>query len=227
MNLKISSFIFLKNCSFRYFIAILSTYYNQQAAQSLYLEYLESMSFLDFIFGFEQLLPSLLQQYGLWIYALLFMIIFCETAFVFMFFLPGDSLLFTIGALCSTVESMHVNYMIGLLSTAAFLGYIVNYHTGRYLGGRIFNIKSRFVKQEYLYKTHEYFLRHGGKTILIARFIPFVRSFAPLAAGSSGMNYFQFMFYNVLGALFWMVLLIGAGYLFGHALIQVGDLVES
>ncbi len=185
------------------------------------------MSFFDYIFGFEHVLPVLLQEYGVWIYALLFLIIFSETAFVFMFFLPGDSLLLTVGALCSVVEIMHLGYMISLLFIAATLGYIVNYHTGRYFGGRIFNLKSRFIKQEYLYKTNEYFLRHGGKTILLARFIPFARSFAPLAAGSSNMNYMHFMLYNILGALLWICLLVGGGYLFGHALIQVGDLVDG
>lgn len=183
------------------------------------------MTFLDFIFNFGHYLPVLLQEYGVWIYALLFLIIFCETAFVFMFFLPGDSLLLTVGALCSVVEIMHLSFAISLLSVAATLGYMVNYYIGRYFGVRIFSLKSRFIKQEYLYKTQEYFLRHGGKTILFARFIPFARSFAPLAAGSSQMNYAHFMIYNILGALLWVVLLVGTGYLFGHTLIQMGDLM--
>ena len=144
-----------------------------------------------------------------------------------MFFLPGDSLLLTVGALCSVVEIMHLGYMISLLFFAAALGYMVNYHIGRHFGDRIFNMKSRFIKQEYLQKTNVFFLKHGGKTILLARFIPFARSFAPLAAGSSNMNYTHFVMYNILGAFLWISVLVTAGYLFGHALIQVSDFVES
>lgn len=192
-----------------------------------FLGYINEMNFLDFLFNFEQILPVLIQEYGLWIYAILFLIIFAETAFVFMFFLPGDSLLLTVGALCSVIEIMHLGYIISLLFIAATLGYMVNYHIGRHFGDRIFNMKSRFIKQEYLYKTNEYFLRHGGKTILLARFIPFARSFAPLAAGSSNMDYSRFVLYNLIGALLWISALITVGYLFGHALIQVSDLVEN
>jgi len=137
------------------------------------------MNFIDFITNFEQFLPILIQEYGAWVYAILFLIIFSETAFVFMFFLPGDSLLLTVGALCSVVELMHLGYMITLLTVAATLGYIVNYSIGRHFGNRIFEAKSRFIKKEYLNKTNRYFLQHGGKTILLARFIPFARSFAP------------------------------------------------
>ncbi|MCH7337888.1 VTT domain-containing protein [Acinetobacter sp. NIPH 2699] len=185
------------------------------------------MNSLDFIFNFEHFLPILVQEYGLWIYAILFLIIFSETAFVFMFFLPGDSLLLAVGALCSVVEIMHLGYMISLLFFAAALGYMVNYHIGRHFGDRIFNTESRFIKQSYLQKTNTFFLKHGGKTILLARFIPFARSFAPLAAGSSNMNYTHFVIYNILGALLWISVLVTAGYLFGHAIIQVSDLVES
>ena len=111
------------------------------------------MNSLDFIFNFEHILPILIQEYGLWIYAILFLIIFSETAFVFMFFLPGDSLLLTVGALCSVIEFMHLGYMISLLFIAASLGYMVNYHIGRHFGDRIFNMESRFIKQEYVKKT--------------------------------------------------------------------------
>ena len=185
------------------------------------------MNSLDFLFNFEHFLPILVQEYGLWIYAILVLIIFLETAFVCMFFLPGDSLLLTVGALCSMIEIMHLGYMISLLFVAATLGYMVNYHIGRHFGDRIFNMESRFIKQEYLQKTNVFFLKHGGKTILLARFIPFARSFAPLAAGSSNMNYTHFVVYNILGALLWISVLVTAGYLFGHAIIQVSDLVDS
>ncbi|HIQ34695.1 VTT domain-containing protein [Acinetobacter venetianus] len=184
------------------------------------------MNSLDFIFNFEHILPVLVQEYGLWIYAILFLIIFSETAFVFMFFLPGDSLLLTVGALCAVIEIMHLGYMISLLFVAAALGYMVNYHIGRHFGDRILNMDSRFIKQKYLQKTNKFFLTHGGKTILLARFIPFARSFAPLAAGSSNMNYTRFVLYNILGAFLWISVLVGAGYLFGHALIQVSDFVD-
>ena len=159
------------------------------------------MNFIDFITNFEHFLPILIQEYGAWVYAILFLIIFSETAFVFMFFLPGDSLLLTVGALCSVIEMMHLGYMITLLTVAATLGYIVNYSIGRHFGNRIFEAKSRF--------------------------IPFARSFAPLAAGSSNMSYGKFLIYNVAGAILWICILLTAGYLFGHALIQVTDLVEN
>jgi membrane-associated protein len=103
---------------------------------------------------------------------------------------------------------------------------MVNYHIGRHFGDRIFNMDSRFIKQEYLKKTNKFFLKHGGKTILLARFIPFARSFAPLAAGSSNMNYTHFVIYNILGAFLWISVLVTAGYLFCHALIQVSDFVD-
>lgn len=180
------------------------------------------MDFFDFLMSFEHYLPVLLQEYGVWIYAILFFVIFAETAFIFMFFLPGDSLLLAIGALCATSDTIHVSQIIFLLFMAATFGYIVNYHIGKSLGCKILNVKSRFIKQEYLYKTHDYFARHGGKTILLARFIPFARSFAPFAAGSSHMNYLLFLLYNVIGAFVWISLLIGLGYGFGNTLRLLG-----
>ncbi|WP_343598228.1 VTT domain-containing protein [Acinetobacter sp.] len=180
------------------------------------------MDFFDFLMSFEHYLPVLLQEYGVWIYAILFCIIFAETAFIFMFFLPGDSLLLAIGALCATSDTIHVSQIIFLLFISATLGYIVNYHIGKSLGCRVLNVKSRFIKQEYLYKTHDYFARHGGKTILLARFIPFARSFAPFAAGSSHMNYLLFLMYNIIGAFIWISLLIGIGYGFGNTLRLLG-----
>ena len=166
----------------------------------------------------EQWLPTLLAQYGLWIYAILFLIIFAETGFVFMFFLPGDSLLIAIGALCSTAESVHLHYMGILLFIASVLGYIVNYYSGKVLGFKYFHKHSRFLKQAYLDKTNDYFLKHGGKTILMARFIPFVRSFAPFAAGAGHMNWASFMWYNVIGGWIWIALLLGVGYGAGNVL---------
>lgn len=182
------------------------------------------MEFFDFLLSFEHYLPILIDQYGLWIYAILFLIIFAETAFIFMFFLPGDSLLLAVGAICATTTVMNLGFMIVLLSIAATLGYMVNYHIGRRLGVRIFEIKSRLIKHEHLLKTHDYFRRHGALTILMARFIPFVRSFAPFAAGSSVMNYTTFSIYNVLGAIIWIAILLTAGYLLGHTVMFIGDI---
>lgn len=178
------------------------------------------MDFFDFFLSFEQHLPFLIQEYGLWIYGILFLIIFAETAFIFMFFLPGDSLLLTIGALCATTPEMHLGYMITLLFISGALGYIVNYHTGKLLGDRVLNMNSRLIKRDYLFKTQEYFVQHGGKTILLARFIPFARSFAPFAAGSSEMNYWSFMFYNIVGAFIWIVALVGIGYICGTTVLS-------
>ncbi|MFT4021946.1 MAG: VTT domain-containing protein [Acinetobacter sp.] len=180
------------------------------------------MEFFDFILSLEHSLPVLLQNYGVWIYAILFLIIFAETAFIFMFFLPGDSLLLAVGALCASSEMMHVEQIILLLFAAASLGYIINYHIGKSCGARILQLKSRFIKQEHLYRTHEYFAKHGGKTILLARFIPFARSFAPFAAGSSHMNYVLFLIYNIIGAFFWIALLVGIGYGFGNTIKLIG-----
>ena len=173
---------------------------------------------IDFLLHLEQLLPMLLEQYGLWIYAILFLVIFAETGSVFMFFLPGDSLLIAIGALCSTTELVHLHYMGLTLFTASILGYTVNYYTGSWLGIKYFKKHTRYFKPAYLEKTNDYFTRHGGKTILVARFVPFVRSFAPFAAGSTHMNFATFSFYNVLGGFVWIGVLLAIGYGVGETL---------
>lgn len=180
---------------------------------------------IDFLLHLEQLLPSLLNQYGVWIYAILFLIIFAENGSVFMFFLPGDSLLIAIGALCTTTELIHLHYMGILLTLASILGYTLNYYTGRWLGIKYFNKHSRWLKPEYIAKTNAYFEKHGGKTILMARFIPFVRSFAPFAAGSGYMSYRQFMVYNIIGAFIWIALLLGIGYGVGNIFSVFFDVI--
>ncbi len=180
---------------------------------------------IDFLMNIEQWLPMLLDQYGVWIYAILFLVIFAETGSVFMFFLPGDSLLLAIGALCSTTDAVHLHYMFSLLFVASVLGYTVNYYTGSVLGLKFFNQHSRYFKPAYLVKTNHYFMKHGGKTILMARFVPFVRSFAPFAAGSARMNFAVFTLYNVVGGLIWLGLLLGIGYALGHTVSAVADLV--
>lgn len=180
---------------------------------------------IDFMMNIEQWLPMLLEQYGAWIYAILFLVIFAETGSVFMFFLPGDSLLLAIGALCSTTDVVHLHYMFSLLFVASVLGYTVNYYTGSVLGLKFFNQHSRYFKPEYMVKTNAYFMKHGGKTILMARFVPFVRSFAPFAAGSARMNLAVFTMYNVLGSIVWLGLLLGIGYGLGHTVNAVADLM--
>ena len=172
----------------------------------------------DFLVNLEHGLPILLQNYGLWIYAILFLVIFAETGSIFMFFLPGDSLLIAIGALCSTTDILHLHYMGIMLFVAGSLGYIVNYYTGQLLGLKYFNQHSRYFKPEYILKTNQYFLKHGGKTILFARFIPLVRSFAPFAAGSARMHLSTFMFYNLAGSLLWIGSLLSIGYGLGNIL---------
>lgn len=178
---------------------------------------------LDFLLNLEQWLPILLNNYGVWIYAILFLVIFAETGSVFMFFLPGDSLLIAIGAMCSTTDILHLHYMGILLFAAGVLGYLVNYYTGQVLGIKFFNQHSRYFKPEYMVKTNHYFMKHGGKTILFARFIPFVRSFAPFAAGSGKMNIMTFMGYNVVGCLVWVISLLSIGYGLGNILSFFGD----
>lgn len=180
---------------------------------------------LDWLIHLEQLLPTLLDNYGVWLYAILFLIIFAETASVFMFFLPGDSLLIAIGALCFTSPSLHLQYMIVLLFVAAVLGYGVNYYTGKLLGFKFFHQHSRIFKPKYISKTNHYFVKHGGKTIMIARFIPFVRSFAPFAAGAAHMNKTKFMLYNIVGGWIWIALLIGVGYGAGNLLSILFDVM--
>lgn len=167
---------------------------------------------IDFLLHLEQLLPTLLDTYGLWIYAILFLIILGETGSVFLFFLPGDSLLIAIGALCSTADTVHLPYMAILLFIASVLGYIINYYTGKALGLKFFTQHSKWFKPEYINKTTAYFEKHGGKTILMARFIPFMRSIAPFAAGSGYMSYKSFTLYNILGGFIWISLLLGIGY---------------
>ena len=178
---------------------------------------------LDFLLHLEEWLPILLDQYGIWIYAILFSVIFAETGSVFFFFLPGDSLLIAVGALCASSDLITLHSMGLLLFTASFLGYTVNYYTGKVLGFKFFNEHSRFLKPEYIVKTNHYFTKHGGKTILIARFIPFVRSFGPFAAGSGNMNFAMFTFYNVTGGILWIASLLSIGYMAGNAAFMLAN----
>ena len=178
---------------------------------------------LDFLLHLEEWLPILLNEYGVWIYAILFLVIFAETGSVFFFFLPGDSLLIAVGALCASSDLITLHSMGLLLFSASFLGYSVNYYTGKILGLKFFNEHSRFLKPEYIVKTNHYFTKHGGKTILIARFIPFVRSFGPFAAGSGNMNFAVFTAYNIAGGILWIATLLGIGYMAGNAAFMLAN----
>lgn len=173
------------------------------------------MYLLDFILHVDQHLVEFVTNYGVWIYGILFLIIFVETGLVVMPFLPGDSLLFAAGALAAT-GAMDPVVLIILLFIAAVLGDTLNYHIGKYIGPRVFNIESRWINKEYLFKTQAFFEKHGGKTIIFARFIPFARTFAPFVAGVSSMNYKYFLIYNVIGAISWVASFITLGYLFGN-----------
>ncbi len=172
--------------------------------------------FLDLVGHLDQHLRALAQTYGAWIYAILFLIVFLETGLVVTPFLPGDSLLFVAGTIAAAGE-LHVHGLVLLLISAAIVGDSVNYAIGRYLGPRVFRFEdSRFFKRAYLDRTHAFFERHGGKTLIIARFVPIIRTYAPFVAGIGSMNYRHFLFFNVTGAILWVASLTYAGYFFGN-----------
>lgn len=172
---------------------------------------------IDFILHIDVHLAELVAQYGVWIYAILFLILFCETGLVVTPFLPGDSLLFVAGALAALPSNaLDVHLMVVLMCIAAILGDAVNYTIGRLFGEKLFsNPNSKIFRRSYLDKTHQFYARHGGKTIILARFVPIVRTFAPFVAGMGHMSYRHFAAYNVVGALLWVLLFSYAGYLFG------------
>ena len=172
---------------------------------------------IDFILHIDVHLAELIALYGIWIYAILFVIIFCETGLVVTPFLPGDSLLFVAGALCALpTNGINVHLMIGILIVAAILGDASNYLIGRYFGEKLFsNPNSKIFKQSYLKKTHDFYEKHGGKTIILARFVPIVRTFAPFVAGMGHMSYRHFSAFNVVGGIVWVCLFTYAGYIFG------------
>ena len=162
-------------------------------------------------------LLDLAKAVGGWTYAVLFAIVFCETGLVVTPFLPGDSLLFAAGALCAVPElGLRVDGMALLLFIAAVLGDAVNYHVGRWIGPPAFSGRLRFLNPAHLEKTRLFFERHGGKAVVLARFVPIVRTFAPFVAGVGTMSYRRFLAYNVFGALVWVGLFLAAGYLFGN-----------
>jgi membrane-associated protein len=175
------------------------------------------MDFINFLIDLflhvDEHLASIISQYGIWTYALLFMVIFMETGFVVTPFLPGDSLLFAAGTFAS-LGSLNLPLLLGLLMFAAVLGDTVNYWIGHALGDRAYQIK--WVRKDYLDRTHEFFEKHGGKTIFLARFVPIVRTFAPFVAGIGRMSYGYFISYNIFGGIFWVAVFTLAGYFFGN-----------
>lgn len=174
--------------------------------------------FIDIVLHLDKHLAILVQQYGLWIYGILFFIIFAETGFVVTPFLPGDSLLFVAGALAALGEGgMDITVLIGVLLAAAVLGNTVNYQIGRFLGPKVFHWEnSRFFNKDALVKTHAYYEKHGGKTLVISRFLPLFRTFAPFVAGIGSMSYARFTFFNLVGALAWVLSLCLAGFWLGN-----------
>ncbi len=173
---------------------------------------------IDFILHIDVHLAELVAEYGIWIYAILFLILFCETGLVVTPFLPGDSLLFVAGALAALPgNDLNIVIMALLLIIAAILGDAVNYTIGRLFGEKLFsNPASKIFRRSYLDKTHTFYDKHGGKTIILARFVPIVRTFAPFVAGMGHMSYRHFAAYNVIGALLWVILFTGFGYAFGN-----------
>lgn len=172
--------------------------------------------FIHFFTNLPEHLESFIRDYGVWTYAILFAIVFAETGLVFAPFLPGDSLLFAVGAL-SARGSFDVWLVSLVLFSAAIIGDAVNYHVGKFLGPRMARgTKFRLIKQKHLDRTHEFFEKYGGKTIILARFVPIVRTFAPFVAGMGAMTYAKFLLYNVVGAALWVVICVGAGYFFGN-----------
>ena len=173
---------------------------------------------LDLLLNLDEHLIELLSQYGLWIYAILFLIVFAETGLVVTPWLPGDSLLFAVGALTAidTSGTLTLPWVISLLITAAILGNSSNYAIGRSIGPPAFSGRYRLLKIEYLQRTEMFFNKHGGKTVVLSRFLPILRTFAPFVAGVGRMDYGRFQMYNVVGAFSWVLTFVIGGYLFGN-----------
>jgi membrane-associated protein len=198
------------------------------------MDYLRQL--LDLVLHLNTHLEGLVAEYGAWVYAILFLIVFCETGLVVTPFLPGDSLLFAVGAIAA-LEGSKLNLLPAMLIllVAAILGDTVNYWVGHLAGNKLTAKFPRLIKQKHIDRTHEFFERYGGKTIIIARFVPIVRTFAPFVAGIGAMTYRRFMLYNVAGALLWVGLLTPAGYFFANvpvvkqnfSLVIVGIIVLS
>lgn len=172
--------------------------------------------FLDIVVHLDKHLSTLIQQFGLWTYLILFVVIFCETGFVVTPFLPGDSLLFAAGTFAA-LKALRVEWLFFILSAAAILGDTANYWIGHFVGPKVFHKeKARFFKKEYLDRTHRFYEKYGAETIIIARFVPIVRTFAPFVAGIGRMSYWRFISYNVIGGVGWVAIFVFGGYFFGN-----------
>jgi membrane-associated protein len=177
---------------------------------------MQILSYLvDLFLHLDKHLSAVIQTYGIWTYLLLFFIIFMETGFVVTPFLPGDSLIFA-AATFAALRALNIWVLFIILCVAAILGDTVNYWIGHYIGPRAFSGNIRFLKKEYLDRTHAFFEKHGGKTIILARFIPIIRTFAPFVAGVGEMSYLKFISYNIIGGIAWVSLFTFAGYFFGN-----------
>jgi membrane-associated protein len=172
-------------------------------------------SVMDLFLHLDDHLSQIIARYGVWTYLILFLIVFAETGLVITPFLPGDSLLFAAGTFAA-LGSLDVWLVVALLIGAAILGDTVNYWVGAWIGPRAFSGNVRFLRKDYLDRTHAFYEKHGGKTIILARFVPIVRTFAPFVAGVAAMSYPKFITYNVVGAVLWVGLFVPAGYLFGN-----------
>ena len=171
--------------------------------------------FIDLILHLDKYLLAIVQQYGILTYVILFMILFLETGVVILPFLPGDSLIFTAGAIAA-MGALNIYVLFVVVAAAAILGDTVNYWIGYYIGPKVFRKNYKLLNKEYLERTHKFFETHGGETIIIARFIPIIRTFAPFVAGIGRMSYFKFLIYNVIGGIMWVALFLFGGYFFGN-----------
>ena len=189
---------------------------------------------LDFVLHFDKHLTDFVRDYGTWVYAILFAIVFAETGFVVTPFLPGDSLLFAAGAVCARGD-LSIWAMLGLLAFAAFAGNTVNYAVGRYIGARVFRSSYRLLNKQYLDRAHAFFEQYGGKAIVLGRFVPIVRTFVPFVAGAGQMSTARFVSYNAVGAVAWVALCLFAGWFFGNipivrnnfSLVTIGIVIVS
>jgi membrane-associated protein len=192
------------------------------------------MSLVDFVLHFDRHLLEFIRDYGSWVYAILFTIVFAETGFVVTPFLPGDSLLFAAGALCARGD-LSIAAMLALLVVAAFAGNTVNYAIGRFIGPRVFQTSHRLLNKAYLDRAHAFFEQYGGKAVILGRFVPIVRTFVPFVAGAAQMTPASFVLYNAVGAIAWVSLCLGAGWFFGNipvikdnfSLVTIGIVVVS
>jgi len=171
---------------------------------------------VDFFVHLDKYLPVIIQSFGIWAYVIVFLVIFCETGLVVAPILPGDSLLFALGSIAA-LGALNLELLLILLCIAAIAGNTVNYTIGHFLGPKVFHYEdNRFFKKEYLVKTHKFYEKHGGKTIIITRFMPIVRTFAPFVAGIGAMTYTKFTLYNVVGGVAWVCTFLLGGYFFGN-----------